>query len=120
MRSRVDPAVVEALLLHQPTGVRSDDIAELRTNRERKKAVKRMRKTWGAGAARSLELLQEAQIEFGRLLAAGSSSAFSQRDLVVERRRALDREIEVARRATHRDGPGDGTGRYVLDRLFGG
>lgn len=119
MRSRVDPAVVEALLLHQPTGVRTDDRAELQTRRERKKAIERMRETWGAGAAGSLVLLQQAQIELGRLLAAGSASALSQRDLVIERRRALDRAIEVARRASHQDGPGLGAGRYVLDRLFG-
>lgn len=119
MSSRVDPAVVEALRMHQPTGVRADDVDELRTRRDRKKAVLKMRRAWGAGAARCLEELHAAQLELGRLLADGSADVFAQRDVVVERRRALDREIEASRSAIDFDGT-TGTGRHVLDRLFGG
>lgn len=117
MPSRVDPAVVQALQLHQPTGVRADDIVHLRTNRERRLAVRRMRKAWGSDAARSLEQLHDAQIELGRLLASKSADAFQQRDIVIERRRALDREIEAQRSAVGAD-MARGAGRHVLDRLF--
>jgi len=118
MSSRVDPAVVEALRMHQPAGVRADDVDDLRTKRDRKQAVQRMRKAWGSAAARSLEELHEAQLELGRLLADGSTDVFAQRDVVVERRRALDREIEASRSAIAADGS-TGTGRHVQDRLFG-
>ncbi len=119
MSSRVDPAVVEALRMHQPAGVRADDVDDLRTKRDRKQAVHKMRKAWGSAAARSLEELHEAQLELGRLLADSSADVFAQRDVVVERRRALDREIESSRSAIAAEGA-TGTGRHVLDRLFGG
>ncbi len=119
MSSRVDPAVVEALRMHQPAGVRADDVDDLRTSRDRKKAVLKMRRAWGASAARCLEELHAAQLELGSLLADGSVDVFAQRDVVVERRRALDREIEASRSAIAFDGA-TGTGRHVLDRLFGG
>lgn len=119
MPSRVDPAVVEALRMHQPTGVRADDINDLQTKRERRKAVHNMRRAWGSAAAQCLEALQESQIELGRLLSTGSAEAFRQRDVVIERRRALDREIEASRSSVTADAS-TGTGRHVLDRLFGG
>ena len=75
MPSRLDHAVVEALRLHQPAGVRADDLVELRSRRERKVAAIRMRKAWGPNAALALEALQEAQLELGRLLATGSGES---------------------------------------------
>ncbi|MFP3881385.1 MAG: hypothetical protein ACLFRT_12045 [Actinomycetota bacterium] len=119
MPSRVDPAVVEALRMHQPTGVRADDVKDLQTKRDRKSAINKMRRAWGSEAARSLEALQEAQIELGRLLSTGSAEAFQQRDVVIERRRALDREIEASRSSVKADAA-TGTGRHVLSRFFGG
>ncbi len=117
MYSRLDPAVVEALQLRQTLTSETGDTKDPRTRKAQRRAVRQMRVIWGGDAARSLERLYEAQSELGRLFIANSPEVFTQRDIVMERRRALDREIEMRRAKIGANGV-TGTGRYIRDRIY--